>query len=205
MKKLKLSLIAASAATAMTMASPSAFAGDSPWVGEITMVGYNFCPFGWTEANGQLLVISTYSALFSLYGTAYGGDGRTTFGLPDLRGRIAMHVGTGPGLSPRNLGQKGGVERVTISSAQMPTHTHTGSLVPTSASPDQPTPEGNSFATYPKAQANIYATAAPDAKAMHAGTIVNANTGDSQSTSTISPFQVIRFCISWSGTWPIRQ
>ena len=84
--------------------------GDAPFVGEIAMFGGNFAPRGWAFCNGQLLPISQNSALFSLLGTTYGGDGRTTFGLPDLRGRVPMHPGNGPGLSSYRLGQKGGVE-----------------------------------------------------------------------------------------------
>jgi microcystin-dependent protein len=174
----------------MTMASPSAHAGAEPWIGEIAMVGYSFCPRGWIDANGQLLQIAQYQALFSLYGTMYGGDGRTTFGLPDLRGRMAMNVGNGPGLSPRQMGQKGGQETVTIMTSQMPAHTHTGSLVPTTAAPSEPNPEGNSFATFPRRAANIYSPSAPDATPMHAGTIVNANTGDGQAEGNSRNVQV---------------
>ena len=83
-------------------------AGDSPWLGEIAMFGGNFCPRGWAAADGQLLAISQYSALFALYGTIYGGDGRTTFALPDLRGRAPIHVGRGPGLADARLGDRSG-------------------------------------------------------------------------------------------------
>ena len=96
-----------------SMSTPKAHAGPDPFIGEIIMTGYNFCPRGWAAADGQLLPIAQNTALFSLYGTTYGGDGRTTFGLPDLRGRTALHAGAGPGLSPIRLGQKGGVEETT--------------------------------------------------------------------------------------------
>ena len=82
-----------------------------PFIGEIMLVPYSFCPRGWAETNGQLLSISQYSALFSLLGTTYGGNGRTNFGLPDLRGRVAVGQGLGPGLRSRNLGQRGGKEK----------------------------------------------------------------------------------------------
>ena len=91
-----------------------------PFIGEIIMFGGNFAPRGWALCNGQLLSISQNSALFSILGTTYGGDGRTTFGLPDLRGRVSMHPGTGPGLSPRSLGQKGGAETETLTTSNMP-------------------------------------------------------------------------------------
>ena len=88
---------------------PSRNSAD-PFLGEIMMVGFNFAPRGWATCDGQLLPIAQNSALFSLLGTTYGGDGRTTFGLPDLRGRVPVHPGSGPGLTPRTLGQRGGVE-----------------------------------------------------------------------------------------------
>jgi microcystin-dependent protein len=88
---------------------PSRNSGD-PLLGEIMMVGFNFAPRGWAFCDGQLLAISSNTALFSLLGTTYGGDGRTTFALPDLRGRVPLHKGNGPGLSSRTLGERGGVE-----------------------------------------------------------------------------------------------
>ncbi len=91
---------------------PSQSKGTDPYIGEIAMFAGNFAPQGWAFCNGQLLSIAQYSALFSLVGTYYGGDGETTFGLPDLRGRVPIHHGTGPGLTPRSIGQKVGVERV---------------------------------------------------------------------------------------------
>ena len=95
-----------------------------PFLGEVRTFGFNFCPRGWAAADGQLLPISQYSALFALFGTIYGGDGRTTFALPDLRGRFVMHQGTGPGLSPRTIGEKRGVETVTLTTPQIPSHAH---------------------------------------------------------------------------------
>ena len=97
---------------------------SDPFLAEIVMFGGNFAPRGWAFCDGQLLAISSNTALFSLLGTTYGGDGRTTFGLPELRGRFAMHPGNGPGLSSRKLGQKGGSERVTLAITNLPSHTH---------------------------------------------------------------------------------
>lgn len=94
-----------------------------PFIGQIVMFGGNFAPRGWAFCDGQLLSIAQNSALFSILGTIYGGDGRTTFALPDLRGRYAMHPGNGPGLSSRRLGQKGGVETVTLNRTQVPNYT----------------------------------------------------------------------------------
>jgi microcystin-dependent protein len=95
-----------------------------PILGEIIMFGGNFAPRSWAFCDGQLLSISSYSALFSILGTTYGGDGRTTFALPDLRGRTAVQPGTGPGLTPRRLGEKSGTETVTLNTNQMPSHNH---------------------------------------------------------------------------------
>jgi microcystin-dependent protein len=102
--------VAVLAASAFAMA-PTASAGPDEYLGEILTVGFNFCPRGTLEADGRLLPISSYTALFSLYGTTYGGDGRTTFALPDLRGRTIVNAGQGPGLTNRPLGQRGGTER----------------------------------------------------------------------------------------------
>jgi microcystin-dependent protein len=99
--------------------------GLDPYIGEVELFGFNYAPVGWAYCNGQLLPIASYQALFSLLGVTYGGDGVTTFAVPDLRGRVAIHQGTGPGLSTRTIGQSGGTETVTLSVTQMPSHTHT--------------------------------------------------------------------------------
>ena len=105
--------------------SAGALGGAEPYIAEISLFAGNFAPRNWASCDGQLLSISGNEALFSLMGTIYGGDGRTTFGLPDLRGRTAIHEGTGPGLTPRPLGQKTGVEQVALTEAQLPSHDHT--------------------------------------------------------------------------------
>lgn len=98
--------------------------GDQPYIGEIAMFAGNFAPRGWALCNGQILSIQQNTALFSLIGTIYGGDGRTTFALPDLRGRAPVHAGQGPGLTNHRLGQKGGQEEVTLNQTQLPSHNH---------------------------------------------------------------------------------
>lgn len=95
-----------------------------PFLGQIQPYGFNFAPRGWAKCDGQLLSISAYSALFSLLGTTFGGDGRTTFGLPDLRGRSIVHIGNGPGLSSISWGERGGVESIYITQSNMPSHSH---------------------------------------------------------------------------------
>ena len=95
-----------------------------PFIGQLMLFGGNFAPRGWAMCDGQLLPIAQYSALFSILGTTYGGDGRTTFALPDLRGRVPMGFGHGPGLSAHGLGSKGGEENVTLTTSQIPSHSH---------------------------------------------------------------------------------
>jgi microcystin-dependent protein len=104
--------------------------GD-PYLGEIRMVGFNFAPVGWALCNGQLLPISQNNALFALLGTTYGGDGRVTFGLPDLQGRVPLHAGSGMGLPTYVLGEKAGAPSVTLNQQQMPQHTHVATFTPT--------------------------------------------------------------------------
>src|ERR1700756_1809447 len=97
---------------------------SSPYVGEIRMFGGNFAPAGWAFCNGQLMPISENETLFQLIGTTYGGDGQSTFGLPNLQSRVPIHMGQGSGLSSYNIGQSGGVETVTLTTQQIPTHNH---------------------------------------------------------------------------------
>jgi len=111
-------------AAALMVTGGAAAQAQEKYLGEIMLVGYNFCPGSTTEANGQLIAISQNSALFSLYGTTYGGDGQTTFALPDLRGRVPVQTGQGPGLSNYPLGAAGGTESRALSVAQMPAHAH---------------------------------------------------------------------------------
>ena len=106
-----------------TLVPRSAFAQE-PFLGEIRWVGFNFAPVGWALCDGQLMSIAQNTALFSLLGTTYGGDGKSTFALPDMRGRVPLHPGQGPGLSQRLLGEAGGQETVTLTTAQMPSHSH---------------------------------------------------------------------------------
>ncbi|ARE39178.1 Microcystin dependent protein [Rhodovulum sp. P5] len=196
-KPLSAALLACAALLAPLAATP-AKAGAEPFIGEIMMVGYTFCPRSWAEANGQLLPISEYSALFSLYGTTYGGDGRTTFALPDLRGRVPMHVGSGPGLSPFQLGQKGGSEANTLTANQMPPHTH--SLNATTADGGSGDPTGNLMAGTGRTE--IYAAGSPNAQMSRAAV---GSAGGGQAVNNMQPFQVLRFCVALQGIFPSRN
>ena len=116
---------------------------SDPFIGQIMPVGFGFPPRGWALCEGQLLSISQNTALFSLLGTTYGGDGRTTFGLPDLRGRSMVSPGTGPGLPQIRWGEKGGAASHTLTAAQMPAHTHTFAPPGSSSAASTDTPTGN--------------------------------------------------------------
>jgi microcystin-dependent protein len=167
----------------------------NPYLGEVRWVGYNFCPRGWTAAEGQLLSISSNTALFSLFGTYYGGDGRTTFGLPDLRGRTAVGDGSGPGLSPKTEGQRGGSETETLNITQIPSHNHTISGVSEGASSSTPT--GNYLA-----KSGNYRASGTTAT-LHSSTV--GNTGGTQSHNNMSPYLVSKACVAVVGTYPSRS
>jgi len=170
---------------------------SDPFVGEIRMFAGNFAPQGWAFCNGQLLAISQNEALFSLLGTAYGGDGRTTFALPDLRGRIPLHAGSGPGLSPRPLGSSGGTEKETVTINQMAPHSH-----PFQGS-DQlaasPNPAGNAPA---QSRRNAYINEAPGS-ALAPGAVTSS--GGSQSHTNLMPYLCVNFIIALFGIYPSRQ
>lgn len=121
--KLRSAILACTLIGAGFAAAPDA-AADEPFVGELRLYGNNFCPRGWAPANGAMLPISQNSALFSLLGTIYGGDGRTTFALPNLNDRAPVGDGNGPGLTPYRIGQTGGSSQTTLTSQNVPAHTH---------------------------------------------------------------------------------
>lgn len=173
---------------------------SEPFVGEIRMFAGNFAPRGWAFCDGQLLAVSQNDALFSLLGTIYGGDGRTTFGLPDMRGRIPIHAGDGPGLSPRRLGSKGGTEAETVTPNQLPSHTH-----PLQASSDlatDATPGGNVSARTNPANIDIYTELGPQA-ALSPQSV--ASVGGSQPHSNLMPFLCVHFIIALFGIYPSRH
>ena len=214
--KLVGTLVSAAVVSAGLGLSQPVLASD-PFIAQITMFGGNFAPRQWAFCNGQLIAISTNTALFSLLGTTYGGDGRTTFALPDLRGRTAIHPGSGPGLSTYNLGQRGGAENVILSVNQMPLHTHTATttvdsivLNGTNTAGDSATPGGNTLAS--KGRTNIYSTGAPDV-AMHAGSITATATasttinvsGGIQSHENHLPYLSINHIIALIGVYPSRS
>lgn len=172
---------------------------SEPYVGEIRMFAGNFAPRGWAFCDGQLLAVSQNDALFSLLGTIYGGDGRTTFGLPDLRGRIPIHAGDGPGLSDRRLGAKLGAEQVTLTPNQIPVHTHS---VPADAAAGNSTGDVNT-AIAAGTTDRAYTSEATNLTAFSSGTV--QNTGGSQSHYNLMPYNCINYIIALVGIYPSRH
>ncbi len=160
----------------------------NPFLGEIKIMAFNFAPRGWALCNGQLLQISQNAALFSLLGTTYGGDGSTTFALPNLQGRVPLHAGAG-----LVQGQAGGEFAHTLSLSEIPGHSHP--VLASSDSADQAMPAGNYFAVE---AANAYAATPDSNMAPQAVT----STGGNQPHDNMSPYLVLNFCIALQGTFP---
>ncbi|MDJ0629415.1 MAG: tail fiber protein [Rhodobacter sp.] len=184
------------------------------WIGQIVLGGWNFCPRSTLPAAGQLLAISSNEALFSLYGTTFGGDGRTTFGLPDLRGRYATSMGTQPGLSTIRWGEKGGAETNTMNIQTLASHTHTitnnvtANLLGSSGNPNSTSPNDAALATQ---AANHYSTRGALDETMEAGSVaVNVtstalNNGGNRSFNIKDPFLGLQYCVVTQGTFPSRN
>jgi microcystin-dependent protein len=196
-----------------------------PFIGEIRMVGFNYAPQGWALCNGQLLSIQQNTALFSLLGTTFGGDGRTTFGLPDLRGRVPMHQGQGPGLSSYQMGEKGGVESMTLSVSNMPQHFHTVSTtakanvnlsIPANSNEGDTDVPGNnkvlakmskglaSVNGYTSAPANTQLQTQSETVDIAINTPTTA-TGGNIPVDVLQPYQVVNFIIALEGIFPSRS
>lgn len=170
---------------------------SEPFIAEIRIFTGNFAPRGWMFCHGQLLSIQQYTALFSLVGTTYGGNGTSTFGLPDLRGRTPIGVGTGGGLTQRVLGERSGVESVTLNSTQIPQHTHT--LNASSGAPTTNTPSGSLL---PTGSSRIYAQGSPSTQ-LAPSSIGLA--GGSQAHENMQPFLALNYIIATQGIFPSRN
>jgi microcystin-dependent protein len=197
-------MVGAFAFVAALALAPQAQAQDC-YIGEVRMFAGNFAPRGYALAQGQLLSIAQNTALFSILGTMYGGNGQTTFGLPDLRGRYPIGTGQGPGLSPYVEGQMGGTESVTLLSTQMPAHTHTVTLRASSSPATHIRPQGRVLAKVdPNATVNVYTPGptdvdlAPDAAAASVA-------GGSQPFSIMPPHMGINFIVCMEGIYPSRN
>lgn len=179
-----------------------------PYLGQITLFAGNFAPRGWMFCSGQILSISQNTALFSILGTTYGGNGQTTFALPDLRGRVAVNAGQGPGLSSYVLGQQGGTETVTLNVQQMPQHNHFVNADATTAA--APAPTGGNLAqgvtavrTSPSA-VNSYTSGAPTAPVQLNPTTI-APQGNSQPHPNLQPLLALNYIIAVEGIFPPRN
>lgn len=174
---------------------------SDPFVGEVRAFGFNFAPTGWAMCNGQLLPLSQNTALFSLLGTVYGGDGKSTFALPDLNGRAAMQPGQGQGLSLRDLGEMSGVETVTLLQSEIPVHNHL--LQASTEFADLQAPGGervlarsqNAVAYQTNAMTNLEPMA-PQQLAPSGGGLPHNN---------LQPYLVVNFCIALQGIFPQRS
>jgi microcystin-dependent protein len=172
---------------------------SEPFIAEIRIFAGNFAPRGWSFCNGQLLPIAQNTALFSLVGTTYGGDGRTTLGLPNLQGRAAMHTGNGPGLTSRREGQMGGTTTVTLSANQMPQHTHGLQSTLTVGQDNDPTADSVPAGSVGGALYAAPGTTVPmDADAM-------PPVGGGQAHANMQPYLVLNFIIALVGLYPSRS
>lgn len=175
---------------------------SDPFVAEIRIVGFNFPPKGWALCNGQLIPISQNTALFSLLGTTYGGDGKSTFALPDLQGRAPLHPGQGPGLSDRVLGEQGGSQAVSLLSSEVPAHTHAAGA--SSQPGGSNSPQAGIWAKTEAlgAEQAHYAPAAPT-EPMSGDAI--SPSGGGQPHNNMPPYLVLNFCIAMQGIFPPRS
>jgi microcystin-dependent protein len=176
---------------------------SDPFIGEIRMVGFDYAPSGWALCNGQLLTIAQNSALFSLLGTRFGGDGRNTFGLPDLRARVPLHQGQGVGTGTYTIGQRGGAESVTLGTAQLPPHTH--ALAAHGGAGSSPSASGTFIATPsdPATGAALNAFSPTSDAAMNAQAI--AASGGGQAHENMQPYLCVNFVIATTGIYPTRD
>jgi len=200
MKKL---LSTALVAAGLTVAIPAPQANaQEPFLGQMTWFAGNFAPRGWAFCDGQILPINQNQSLYSLLGTTYGGDGRTTFALPDVRGRTPIHRGQGPVFN-YNLGNRGGAETVVLNATQIPSHGHAGAVKATTQAADGTSPDSASFAEstqemYFEGNASLDATLAN-------GSAVVRNAGGSQAHNNMQPYGTLNCLIALQGLFPSRN
>ena len=174
---------------------------SNPFVGEMRVFGFNFPPRGWALCNGQLLPINQNQALFSLLGTTYGGNGTTTFALPNLQSRVAASFGNGPSLSPMTQGQTGGLENVTITTSTFPQHTH--AVAATTSVANKRPPGGKYFAADNASIADFYR--APTTPVALDSRSLSTVSGGSQAHNNMQPYTVLSYCIALQGIFPSRN
>lgn len=170
----------------------------TPFLGEIKLFAGNFAPLGWAMCAGQLMSIAENDALFSLLGTTYGGDGVTTFGLPDLRGRVPLHQGTGAGIAPKVMGQRAGSESVTLTANQLPSHEHY--MMASTAAADQASPAGHVIGQAP--QIRLYIQDAQDSNMAQAAVGI---AGGNQPHPNLMPYMAVNYIIALEGIYPTQN
>ena len=174
---------------------------STPFIAQIQPFGFNFAPKGWSFCDGQTLSIAQHSALFSLIGTIYGGNGTTSFNLPDLRGRVALHQGHGPGLSERFIGEASGSETVTLTTSEMPTHNHL--VMANGTSGNAFTPTNNYLAADSGNTDAIYSTSLSNPTTMASNMVGSA--GGNQPHNNMQPYLVLNWCIAMQGIFPSQS
>lgn len=175
---------------------------STPYLGEIRLFGFSRMPIGWQTCDGSLLSIAEYDALFALLGTTYGGDGITTFAVPDLRGRVPIHQGQGPGLSPYVIGQKAGTENVTLVGTQMPAHTHT--MLATTNAATSRTP-GTTLLPGAISGDTLYASDVAGATPIGMAPASTSIVGGTQPHDNTMPTLTVQYCISLFGIFPTQS
>lgn len=176
---------------------------SDPFLAEIRVFGFNFAPTGWAQCNGQLLPISQNTALFSLLGTMYGGDGRTTFALPDLQGMAAIDAGQGAGLSSYVPGQSGGEPAVTLLVSEIPTHQHAASAL--AGNGDQSSPQNTAWAQAGTGRQSASIYTANTGSNVPLNPQAFAPAGGSQPHNNMPPYLTLNFCIALQGIYPTRS
>lgn len=175
---------------------------SEPYIGEIRLFGFSRTPIGWQTCDGSLLSIAEYDALFVLIGTTYGGDGVNTFAVPDLRGRVPIHQGQGPGLSPYVIGQKAGTENVTLIGTQMPAHTHT--MIATTAAATSRTP-GTTLLPGAISGDTLYVSDVAGAAPIGMAPVSTSLAGGTLPHDNTMPTLTVQYCISLYGVFPSQS
>jgi microcystin-dependent protein len=201
-KTVKIMLFTLPLVLSLLAVKPNNAVALEPFIGQIIMFAGNFAPRGWALCDGQLLPIAQNTALFSILGTTYGGDGRTTFGLPDLRGRVTIHAGTGPGLSNKRLGQRSGAETQTLTINQLPSHNHLMNVHPTEATNSLPV-DGYLGKTGDGAPDFYHSSNGAPTGQLASGAI--QATGGGQAVSIMQPYNTVNYIIALVGVYPSRD
>ena len=197
---IRTSCVLASALSLLALHGTASAQATDPFIGQIMCAGFNFAPRGWAELNGQILQISENAALFSLLGTQYGGNGQTTFALPDMRGRVLLHAGLGPGLRLREQGDSAGSEEIALNNAQLPVHTH--AVTPQGSVADATLVSPGNGVPATKARTTLYA---PGPGTIPMSPLLTSPAGSNAPVPVMQPYLTVRCFISMIGLFPSRN